>query len=508
MDTLLHVLPSSRDCRATARIVGRRSVVPCRDGSGEFIPPLNIKELDEHEANAIMARGGKPYIVYTIEMAQVTPFRKSWSIEKRYRQFVTFAFKMNKLLAKKFKGQQRSSSGSNSNSSYVLSKMKLPPKQVFMVDDNFLQKRQVGLDQWIQQVPKLFQEYEVEDEPIFDAIRSFLLPPALQLLRQKKLHSETASTSSCTSEPTPPSSPNFLPGLRSKTSFSFSSSFSSFSSSSMPKTGGILGLESDDIYIAPPPADDDGDDDVDNVDDFDEESDGDGDGDGDGDEIDSIHPQQALALVSSGSYVVEWSDDDGEKKTVNNTFCIPLQAMSNVITIVYRDGCYTYFRASLLLRRIVKEEEIRKASNGQTETKAERLKRLEKNVEKNIKKWLKIPDDELYSDTGTAVFPVRYQNLKVGHVKVHAKLKESETLRKSLQLRFKKVETYGPCGVLIGCLMMYLSTWLLMVVATILGFLGYGLFRPLHRELELIIVPSSSTRKRLAELNIERKKEK
>jgi hypothetical protein len=131
---------------------------------------------------------------------------------------------------------------------------------------------------------------------------------------------------------------------------------------------------------------------------------------------------------------------------------------------------------------------------------------LERKVQAKVNKWLKIPDDNMYSDTGTAMFPVRYQDMKVGYVKVHAKLKESETLRKSLQLKFKKIRTYGPLGVLLGCMMLYLSTWLLMVVATVLGFLGYGLFRPLHRELELTIVPSNSTSKRLDEVNNEKKR--
>ena len=210
-----------------------------------------------------------------------------------------------------------------------------------------------------------------------------------------------------------------------------------------------------------------------------------------------VHPLQALALVSSGSYVVEWSDEKSDaSKNNNNTFSIPVENMSNVITIVYRDGCYTYFRASLLLRRIVdKSNKADKAEGGEKE-----FKKIEQNIENNIKKWLNIPDDDQYSDTGTATFPVRYQNIKVGFVKVHAKLKERETLRKSLQLKFKKIRTYGPFGVLLFCIAMYVSTWIIMIVATVLGFLGYGLFRPLHRELELTIVPSNSTRRRLDEL--------
>jgi hypothetical protein len=483
MDTLLQVLPSSKDCRATARIVGRRSVVPCRDGAGEFVPPLNIEELDPSERTAVMARGGKPYVVYRIEMAQVTPFRKSWSVEKRYREFVSFALKIDKQLsAKNKKGARRRLD------------IKLPKKQLFMVDENFLQKRQHGLDQWIQQIPKLFDD-DSDNEPLHEAIRSFLLPPALNLLRHKRIQSDTGSISSITSDTTPPNSPSMSPHQRNTSSATPLPRARARAAASHASTGGIQGLANDDVYIASP------------VNDaataaavaaFEEEQVMENDG--------NLHPQQALALVSSGSYVVEWTKEDNTAAV--NTFTIPVERLSNVITIVYRDGCYTYFRASLLLRRIVKADEEKEEGTKPTkeQERIQKLKQLERKVQAKVNKWLKIPDDNMYSDTGTAMFPVRYQDMKVGYVKVHAKLKESETLRKSLQLKFKKIRTYGPLGVLLGCMMLYLSTWLLMVVATVLGFLGYGLFRPLHRELELTIVPSNSTSKRLDEVNNEKKR--
>ena len=191
-------------------------------------------------------------------------------------------------------------------------------------------------------------------------------------------------------------------------------------------TGGIAGLESDDIYIASPS------DDAVAAAAFSEAANENEDG--------IVHPLQALALVSSGSYVVEWSDEKSDaSKNNNNTFSIPVENMSNVITIVYRDGCYTYFRASLLLRRIVSNQDDDKMKK-KTKTDAEKI---EEEIESNIKKFFKIPDDEQYSDTGTAIFPVRFQYLKVGSVKVHAKLKEKETLRKSMQLQCKKIRTYA-----------------------------------------------------------------
>ena len=220
MDTLLHVLPSSGDCRATARIVNRRTVIPNRDGSGEFVPPLNMKELDEGEQSSIMARGGKPYTVYIIEIAQVTPFRKSWSVERRYREFVSFASKLERNISK------------TKTTSRILD-IKLPPKQLFMVDDIFLQKRQVGLDQWIQQIPKLFND-DKKLENVHDAVRTFLLPAALRLLRHKRVQSDTASISSMSSDPTPPSSPS------SPTSPS-SSLPHHRSNSSVPAVGNVMG---------------------------------------------------------------------------------------------------------------------------------------------------------------------------------------------------------------------------------------------------------------------------
>ena len=180
---------------------------------------------------------------------------------------------------------------------------------------------------------------------------------------------------------------------------------------------------------------------------------------------------------------------------MSNTFSLPVESMGNVITIVYRDGCYTYFRASLLLRRIASD-----ANDDEQKQQNNAVNRVERDIEEKMKKFLKIPDDENYSDTGTATFPVRYQNEKVGYVNVHAKLKERETLRKSIQLSFKRIRTYGPFGVFIGCIAMYLSTWFLMMFATFVGFLGYGLFRPLHRDLELTIVPSNSWASRLDEM--------
>jgi len=202
-----------------------------------------------------------------------------------------------------------------------------------------------------------------------------------------------------------------------------------------------------------------------------------------------------LALVSCGSYVSEWSDNDNQINTTN-TITMPIESLSNVISIVYRDGCYTYFRASLLLRRIVSNQDDDKMKK-EKKTDAEKI---EEEIESNINKFFKIPNDEQYSDTGTAIFPVRFQYLKVGSVKVHAKLKEKETIRKSMQLQFKKIRTYGPCGVVFACLAMYCTTWLMMLIATVLSVFGYGLFRPLNRELELTIVPSNSWRERLDEL--------
>ena len=220
-----------------------------------------------------------------------------------------------------------------------------------------------------------------------------------------------------------------------------------------------------------------------------------GDYNGDSNNPHVVHPQQALALVSCGSYVSEWSEDDNRRK-VTNKLCMPLESMNNVISIVYRDGCYTYFRASLLLRRIVDDNDKQRNTNIQIDT----AEKIEKDIEDKIKKWLRIPDDEKYSDSGTAVFPVRFQHSKVGSVKVYAKLKESETIRKSIQASCKKIRTYGPVGVLFGCLAMYLSTWIIMLLAAFVGLFGYGLFRPLHRELELTIVPSNSWRDRIDEL--------
>ena len=236
MDTLLQVLPSSNDCRATARIVGRRSVVPCRDGAGEFVPPLNIDELDPSERTAVMARGGKPYVVYRIEMAQVTPFRKSWSVEKRYREFVSFAMKIDKHLSAK-----------NKKSTRRRLDIKLPKKQLFMVDENFLQKRQQGLDQWIQQIPKLFDD-DSDNEPLHEDIRSFLLPPALNLLRHKRIQSDTGSISSITSDTTPPNSPSMSPHQRNASSATPLPRVAASNAS----TEGIQGLANDDVYIASP----------------------------------------------------------------------------------------------------------------------------------------------------------------------------------------------------------------------------------------------------------------
>ena len=62
MDNLLQVLPSSTNCRATARIVKRRNVTPARDGSGEFVQPDNFHALNDAEQSAILSRGGTPYV--------------------------------------------------------------------------------------------------------------------------------------------------------------------------------------------------------------------------------------------------------------------------------------------------------------------------------------------------------------------------------------------------------------------------------------------------------------
>ena len=470
MDTLLDVLPSSKECRATANISGRRTVITCRDGTGEFVPPSNLNELDENEQSAIMARGGSRYVTYLIEVAQVTPFRKSWTIERRYREFVVFAAALEKQLSKARGVSKRGG---------ILT-IQLPPKQVFMIDNTFLKKREIGLNLWIQQIPKLLQEEVVNEgggggggedsnAMVHELIRSFLLPPAVRLLRHKRIQSDQASISSMTSDPTPPPSPLLQ-----------SSDSSMLHGSSMLNSGSSsANVDADE-------------EDLGNVDEAVFSNSGNGNDNG----STRVHPQQALSLVACGSYVFE---SEQGSSSMTNTFSVPVESMGNVITIVYRDGCYTYFRASLLLRRIVGDTQ-EKEKQEKEKQKNNAAVNIEKEMEEKIKKFLKIPDDENYSDTGTARFPVRYQNEKVGHVTVHAKLKERETIRKSIQMSFKKIRTYGPFGVIVGCVAMYLSTWLLMMFATIVGFLGYGLFRPLHRDLELTIVPSNSWANRLDEM--------
>merc|ERR1711865_1138033 len=66
-------------------------------------------------------------------------------------------------------------------------------------------------------------------------------------------------------------------------------------------------------------------------------------GNGNGSGSTRVHPQQALSLVACGSYVFE---SEQGSSSMTNTFSVPVESMGNVITIVYRDGCYTYFRAS------------------------------------------------------------------------------------------------------------------------------------------------------------------
>ena len=394
MDTLLRVLPSAADCRATARIVGRRSVTPLRDGSGELLLPSNFKDLEETEQDAIKARGGTPFVTYSVEVAQVTPFRKSWSIERRYREFVVLSNTLERH--------------SSTKERYL--PVKLPPKQIFMVDAAFLKKRQTGLDAWIQQIPKILQSSTdaVAVDSIHDAIRSFLLPAAVRLLRHKRIQSDGASISSVTSDPTPPPSPATSPPTRPHGGSGGDvvpplpgMSESEFSTREIKMeehertTATSLGAGAERTAA--------------------EEL---GDYNGDSNNPHVVHPQQALALVSCGSYVSEWSEDDNRRK-VTNKLCMPLESMNNVISIVYRDGCYTYFRASLLLRRIVDDNDKQRNTNIQIDT----AEKIEKDIEDKIKKWLRIPDDEKYSDSGTAVFPVRFQHSKVGSVKVYAKLK-------------------------------------------------------------------------------------
>ena len=95
------------------------------------------------------------------------------------------------------------------------------------------------------------------------------------------------------------------------------------------------------------------------------------------------------------------------------------------------------------------------------------------------------------STSGGATFPVRYRHEKVGTVRVEATLIEQERLRQRFQRQFRNPMTSGPCA---GCLVMtmaYVGTGLMMLLVALASLMGYALFRPLHRELRLVIVPSN-----------------
>ena len=180
MDALLRVLPNSGNFRATVQIVGRRSLTPSRDGAGEFIAPskADLDKLSSTERAGVFARAGTPYTVYQIEVSQVTPFRQSWTIERRYRELRDLADALVK----------------HDCPPHLTAAHPFPPKKIFLVDEVYLDKRQKGLNMWVSQLPRILQtdiaastcagseaSVEYEQHPAHTAVRSFLLPAAGKL---------------------------------------------------------------------------------------------------------------------------------------------------------------------------------------------------------------------------------------------------------------------------------------------------------------------------------------
>ena len=477
MDALLRVLPSSGKFRATVQIVGRRSVTPSRDGSGEVVLPTD-KELDKLssiERASLLARAGTPYTVYEIEVAQVTPFRQSWTIERRYREFRELS---DALLR-------------NKCPSHLLDRHPLPPRKVFLIDDVYLDKRQKGLDAWVSQLPRILQtdvsstslhsaeslpqsteKMEYEQHPAHLLVRQFLLPAAVWMLREKAKASLSETGSNRSSKQTPPSSPQINEETSIKSNDDDSVGESSLRSESSRSLSAALHerpsiarlhdevrmVESTQVRTSNQPnirielghsrA---------NI----ASMDATGETIGASVSTNKVHPCQKLALVSCGSFVSEIApivDSTAPMSKDANSlrlgFQIPITDMNNLITLIYRDGCYSYFRASLLLRRIQQKKGLERAKLDN------KLPRAEPPP---------VPGDAgvIISASGSATFPVRFQNEKVGTVRVEATLVEQEKLRQRFQQQFRNPMTSGPCA---GCLVMgmaYVGTGLMMLLVAL-----------------------------------------
>eukprot|EP00944_MAST-04C_sp_MAST-4C-sp1_P015522 g15522.t1 len=107
------------------------------------------------------SRSGK-YTVYCIETNQTAPYIHKWSVRRRYRHFVDFRTKLRRCGARNLSA--------------------LPPKTWTSsnFDENFLRKRQEGLNSWLQAIPHFFCRTTIdatfEDyRDVLSVIRSFLI---------------------------------------------------------------------------------------------------------------------------------------------------------------------------------------------------------------------------------------------------------------------------------------------------------------------------------------------
>ena len=367
---------------------------------------------------------------------------------------------------------------------------------------------------WVSQLPRILQtdiaasssvgtaaSKEYEQHPAHTAVRSFLLPAAVRLLREKTLATMSETGSNVSVNTTPPSSPQLAAhhnqrvchhaagGIGSSLHADNNSSASApfhIRSRSEPESpssaaGASHGLSST-RTTQPLSSSTDHDDGASDVSRSSSEP---------SLAATNVHPRQALALVSCGSFVSEISSS-AESGAMNNAeedlpgFHIPITDMNNLITLIYRDGCYSYFRASLLLRRIQQgnDAELKKK-------KKEEIRSVVGGFEESLPPLTPGDAGVIVSISGGATFPVRYQHQKVGTVRVEATLVEQEQLRQRFQRQFRNPMTSGPCA---GCLVMvmaYVGTGLMMLLVALASLMGYALFRPLHRELRLVITPSN-----------------
>lgn len=469
-------------------------MTPSRDGAGEFIAPskADLDELSSSERAGVFARAGTPYTVYQIEVSQVTPFRQSWTIERRYRELRDLA----DALAK------------HDCPARLTAAHPFPPRKIFLIDEVYLNKRQKGLNMWVSQLPSILQtnisaptsvgsvaSEDYEQHPAHTAVRSFLLPAAIRLLRAKTLAtmSETGSNVSVNTTPSSSSPQSAVrhgyasggigSSLHADHSRSASTPFQSSSS-----VAGASNCEGLPHITQPIPSLTDCDSDSNSMSTSDEVSLSDA----------IIHPRQALALVSCGSFVSEISATSATSligmsmDTADEDlsgFNIPITDMNNLITLIYRDGCYSYFRASLLLRRIKQGNDVdikKKKQKNNIKSRA-----IVGGFEESLPPPTPGDAGIVVSISGSATFPVRYQHKKVGTVRVEATLIEQEQLRQRFQRQFRNPMTSGPCAGFLVMLMAYVGTGLMMVLVALASLMGYALFRPLHRELKLKIIPSN-----------------